>query len=65
MHIAAAMEVHERLIPRLDKIHQALQKKAQEFKNIIKIGRTHTQVRRSDISKVLSLDFLLLLFLKL
>jgi fumarate hydratase class II len=44
MHIAAAMEVHERLLPGLDKIHDAVEKKAQEFKDIIKIGRTHTQV---------------------
>ena len=46
MHIAAAMEVHERLLPGLDKIHGALEKKAEEFKDIIKIGRTHTQVLR-------------------
>ncbi len=44
MHIAAAMEVHERLLPGLDKIHDALQEKADEFKDVIKIGRTHTQV---------------------
>lgn len=43
MHIAAAIEVHQRLLPGLDKIHQALEKKAEEFKDIIKIGRTHTQ----------------------
>ena len=44
MHIAAAMEVHQRLLPGLDKIHHALEKKAEEFKDVIKIGRTHTQV---------------------
>ncbi|XP_028409758.1 fumarate hydratase, mitochondrial-like [Dendronephthya gigantea] len=43
MHIAAAIEVHERLLPGLDKIHEALEKKAEEFKDIVKIGRTHTQ----------------------
>lgn len=46
MHIAAAMEVHQRLIPGLEKLHAALDAKAKEFKDIIKIGRTHTQVWR-------------------
>ena len=44
MHIAAAIEVRDRLLPGLDKIHDALAKKAEEFKDIVKIGRTHTQV---------------------
>lgn len=43
MHIAAATEVHEVLLPGLQKLHDALAAKAQEFKDIIKIGRTHTQ----------------------
>lgn len=43
MHIAAAKEVHEVLLPGLQELHDALAAKAEEFKDIIKIGRTHTQ----------------------
>ncbi|XP_066552915.1 fumarate hydratase, mitochondrial isoform X3 [Amia ocellicauda] len=43
MHIAAAKEVHEVLLPGLQMLHDALAAKALEFKDIIKIGRTHTQ----------------------
>ncbi|XP_051869195.1 fumarate hydratase, mitochondrial [Pristis pectinata] len=43
MHIAAAKEVHEVLLPGLQKLHDALDAKAKEFADIIKIGRTHTQ----------------------
>ena len=42
MHIAAVAEIHERLLPGLSKLHAALAGKAEEFKEIIKIGRTHT-----------------------
>lgn len=43
MHIAAAVEVHEVLLPGLQKLHDALEAKSKEFAQIIKIGRTHTQ----------------------
>ena len=43
MHIAAVMEVTERLLPALKNLHAALDAKAKEFADIIKIGRTHTQ----------------------
>jgi fumarate hydratase class II len=43
MHIAASEEVEHRLIPALNKLYTALDNKAKEFKDIIKIGRTHTQ----------------------
>ncbi|KAK0146564.1 Fumarate hydratase, mitochondrial [Merluccius polli] len=43
MHIAAATEVHHVLLPGLQTLHDALAAKADEFKEIIKIGRTHTQ----------------------
>jgi fumarate hydratase, class II len=43
MHIAAIMEVNERLIPNLKKLTGGLRAKSDEFKDIIKIGRTHTQ----------------------
>lgn len=44
MHIAAALEVQERLLPGLKKLHDALHSKANQFKELVKIGRTHTQV---------------------
>ncbi|XP_040931658.1 fumarate hydratase 1, mitochondrial isoform X2 [Gossypium hirsutum] len=43
MHIAAAMEINSRLIPELKNLHSALHSKSVEFKDIVKIGRTHTQ----------------------
>jgi fumarate hydratase class II len=43
MHIACAEEIVHRLLPALRKLRNALRHKAQEFKDIIKIGRTHTQ----------------------
>lgn len=43
MHIAVAMEINSRLIPGLQALHQSLLKKSEKFKDIIKIGRTHTQ----------------------
>ena len=43
MHIAAAEEIHHSLLPALQKLRNALNDKSQEFKKIIKIGRTHTQ----------------------
>ncbi|MGD8307260.1 MAG: class II fumarate hydratase, partial [Ignavibacteria bacterium] len=41
MHIAAVEEIHRRLITMVTKLRDALQKKSKEFKDIIKIGRTH------------------------
>ncbi|KAG9131623.1 hypothetical protein Leryth_021339 [Lithospermum erythrorhizon] len=43
MHIAAAMEINSRLIPNLKQLHSTLDAKSNEFKDIVKIGRTHTQ----------------------
>src|SRR5207253_3434119 len=43
MHIAAAEEITHRLVPALAHLQEALEKKAQEFARIVKIGRTHTQ----------------------
>lgn len=43
MHIAVATEVHHVLLPGLQTLHDALAAKSEEFKDIIKIGRTHTQ----------------------
>lgn len=41
MHIAAADQVVNHLIPALTHLHTALEAKAAEFKDIVKIGRTH------------------------
>ncbi|XP_076314160.1 fumarate hydratase, mitochondrial-like isoform X1 [Tachypleus tridentatus] len=43
MHIAVAMEIELSLLPSLKTLHEALLKKSEEFKDIVKIGRTHTQ----------------------
>lgn len=43
MHIAAAMMVRDTLLPGLTKLAEGLEQKSEEFKDIIKIGRTHTQ----------------------
>jgi fumarate hydratase class II len=43
MHIAAAEEIHHRLLPALRHLHKALDTKAKAWAHIIKIGRTHTQ----------------------
>ena len=43
MHIACAEEIHHALLPALQKLRNALNDKAQGWKHIIKIGRTHTQ----------------------
>ncbi|WP_127112006.1 class II fumarate hydratase [Shimia sediminis] len=43
MHIATAMSVRDVLMPGLTKLAEGLEQKSNEFKDIIKIGRTHTQ----------------------
>jgi fumarate hydratase class II len=43
MHVACAEEIVYRLIPALQKLRNALNDKAEAWKGIIKIGRTHTQ----------------------
>src|SRR5476649_384567 len=43
MHIAAAEEVQHRLLPALKHLLTALDVKVEAWKDIIKIGRTHTQ----------------------
>jgi fumarate hydratase class II len=43
MHVAIGMMARDVLIPGLQKLHAALVEKSEEFKDIIKIGRTHTQ----------------------
>jgi fumarate hydratase class II len=43
MHIAAAREIDGRLLPALRHLLRALEAKAEAFKDIVKIGRTHLQ----------------------
>src|SRR5215471_1317403 len=42
MHIAAAERMNQ-LIPRVQEVHDAIHAKAIEFKDVVKIGRTHLQ----------------------
>ncbi len=41
LHIAAVVEVTEQLLPSIDYFHKVLVKKSEEFKDLIKSGRTH------------------------
>ncbi|ANE46935.1 fumarate hydratase [Paenibacillus swuensis] len=43
MHIAALRAIHDRALPALARLRATLQEKANEFDDIIKIGRTHLQ----------------------
>src|SRR5947209_7929385 len=43
MYIAVAVNVKQRLIPAVQALHDAIAAKAMEWKDIIKIGRTHMQ----------------------
>ncbi|MDP1027484.1 class II fumarate hydratase [Sphingomonas sp. KR1UV-12] len=43
LHVAAALAVTRSLYPALDRLHDALDAKAREWSDIVKIGRTHLQ----------------------
>lgn len=43
MHIAALTQIEKNLLPAMKKLRDSLQKKSEEFKDVIKIGRTHLQ----------------------
>jgi fumarate hydratase class II len=43
LHISAAESVHRDLFPAMDVLHASFARKAQEFADVIKIGRTHLQ----------------------
>ncbi|WP_127519913.1 class II fumarate hydratase [Mesorhizobium sp. Z1-4] len=43
MHVAAALEARDRLLPALENLRGALAAKEEAFAGIVKIGRTHTQ----------------------
>ena len=43
MHLAALVQMHERLIPALEQSQEALSAKSEEFWGVVKTGRTHLQ----------------------
>jgi fumarate hydratase class II len=43
MNIATAVNVEERLVPAVKQLHDAIANKAEEWDDIVKIGRTHMQ----------------------
>ncbi|MGA7933023.1 MAG: class II fumarate hydratase, partial [Kovacikia sp.] len=43
MHISVAICLHDRLLPKVKKMRDALDEKAQAWADIVKIGRTHLQ----------------------
>jgi len=43
MHIATAKEINQRLIPSVKRLRDSLHAKAEEWKEIVKVGRTHMQ----------------------
>ncbi len=43
LHVAAIIAVEERLLPAIEKLTKTLEAKSEEFKDIVKIGRTHLQ----------------------
>jgi len=43
MHIAAALEIQTRLLPRVRALHSAISAKSQQWHDVVKIGRTHLE----------------------
>ncbi len=43
MHISIAIETKKKLLPALELLNKELKKKVSQFKNIVKVGRTHLQ----------------------
>lgn len=41
MHVSAAMEIHQRLLPQLCSLRDTFQQKSEQFMTRVKIGRTH------------------------
>ncbi len=41
MHVATVLETHKRLLPALENFHKSLAQKSDDYKDLIKIGRTH------------------------
>ncbi|MFQ5738867.1 MAG: class II fumarate hydratase [Acidobacteriota bacterium] len=43
IHVSASEEIQKKLIPALGQLRQSLARKAEEFDDVVKIGRTHLQ----------------------
>jgi fumarate hydratase class II len=43
MHIASVEQIHDRLLPAVRRLRETLDRKAHEFAEVVKIGRTHLQ----------------------
>jgi fumarate hydratase class II len=43
IHVAAAVEIHDRLLPALQRLEDSLRRKSEQFWPVIKTGRTHLQ----------------------
>jgi fumarate hydratase class II len=43
MHVAAVLEIHHHLLPKVDALARAIEVKAEEWKGVVKIGRTHLE----------------------
>ncbi|MDU6160523.1 MAG: lyase family protein, partial [Acinetobacter sp.] len=43
IHVAASLQINELLIPAVEQLKATLQRKSDEFQDIVKIGRTHLQ----------------------
>ncbi len=43
IHVAASLQISELLIPAVTRLKDTLERKSKEFKDIVKIGRTHLQ----------------------
>ncbi|MDT5151228.1 MAG: fumarate hydratase, class [Mycobacterium sp.] len=43
MHIAAVLETHTRLLPRIHALHNAIDAKSKQWNDVVKIGRTHLE----------------------
>lgn len=56
MHVATVTELTNSLLPALTELRDALDAKAKEFDHIIKIGRTHLQVKLCGFSDLTVAD---------
>ena len=41
MHVATALEIRERVLPAVAKLRSTIEKKAREYSDLVKVGRTH------------------------
>jgi fumarate hydratase class II len=58
MHVSAALEINQRLLPSMTLLRDALDQFAKKHPDIIKIGRTHLQV--ADTAIITAANFYIL-----